>query len=59
MNAYLNKRNERARWRRTLQRFRSRGQSTVNYWVANLHAYGALDKRNGGVGIPDNLGPKR
>lgn len=53
MNAYLNKRNERARWRRFIRRLRARGQHEMRSWLWDLQMLGAMDRKNGGVGVPD------
>ena len=56
MNAYLNKRNEKARWRRIVRRLRVRGIKTLRSWLWDLQMYGMMDKRRGGCGVPDNAG---
>lgn len=53
MNAYLNRRNERARWRRFVRRLCARGRREMWSWLWDLQMLGVLDRKNGGVGVPD------
>lgn len=59
MNAYLNHRNERARWRRMVHRLRLRGSRYAASYLWDLQMLGVLDRRNGGYGVPDNVAVPR
>lgn len=59
MNSYLNRRNERARWRRYVRSLRRVSRGTARSMIAELLMMGALDKRNGGFGVPDNVAAKK
>lgn len=59
MNAYQNKRNERARWLRFVRSLRRVSKKTARSMIAELQAMGVLDKRHGGFGVPDNFVPKQ
>jgi hypothetical protein len=58
LNAYQNRRNEKARWRRFVRSLCWASKGTARSMVSTLMMMGALDKRNGGFGVPDNFAPR-